>query len=437
MDRWTLQMGYPVVTISKNDSLDNSVTISQEHFVYDTDAKIQNPELFNKSFQWQIPLTLAVGNSSHISTETIIWVSNKTETHRVGHVGSETWLLGNINQTGYFRVNYDLHNWRLLIQQLMTNPTIISVGNRAGLIDDVFNLARAGYLPQNVPLQMISYLSQETEFLPWHAASRALYQLDKLLDRTEDHSLFSDYVLRQVEPKYHKLGWPATSPQGSFMQAAYQTEELQREVMMLACSFGNKHCHRQAVSLISDWISSNKNRIPPNVRDIVYCTGVSLMDEDVWEFIWMKFHSSTAISEKKVLLEALTCSDNIFLLNRLLNLSLTSDLVPDQDVIDVIIHVGRNPLGRHLAWRYFREKWDILNSRYGEALFMNSKLISGVTEFLNTEAELNELKEFILTSGGESAPAFARAVEIVQANVKWHILFQQQFYRWLRKAPDG
>lgn len=40
------------------------------------------------------------------------------------------------------------------------------------------------------------------------------------------------------------------------------------------------------------------------------------MDEDVWEFIWMKFHSSSAVSEKKVLLEALTCSDNIFLLNR-------------------------------------------------------------------------------------------------------------------------
>ncbi|KTG03874.1 hypothetical protein cypCar_00044651 [Cyprinus carpio] len=169
------------------------------------------------------------------------------------------WLLGNINQTGYFRVNYDLHNWRLLIQQLMTNPTIISVGNRVGLIDDVFNLARAGYLPQNVPLQMISYLSQETEFLPWHAASRALYQLDKLLDRTEDHSLFSVSLISD--------------------------QELQREVMMLACSFGNKHCHRQAVSLISDWISSNKNRIPPNVRDIVYCTGVSLMDKDVWEFI--------------------------------------------------------------------------------------------------------------------------------------------------------
>lgn len=48
---------------------------------------------------------------------------------------------------------------------------------------------------------------------------------------------------------------------------------------------------------------------------------------------------------------------------RLLNLSLTSDLVPEQDVIDVIIHVGRNPQGRNLAWRYFREKWEILNAR--------------------------------------------------------------------------
>ncbi|XP_023682625.1 thyrotropin-releasing hormone-degrading ectoenzyme [Paramormyrops kingsleyae] len=435
MDCWTLQMGYPVVTISKNDSLDNSVIISQEHFVYDADAKTRNPGVFKASFQWQIPLSFSIGNSTHISPESIIWISNRTESHKISLMDESMWLLGNINQTGYFRVNYDLQNWKLLIKQLLKNPTVISVGNRAGLIDDVFNLARAGYLPQNIPLEIIHYLPQEKEFLPWHAASRSLYQLDKLLDRTEEYSLFSDYVLKQVASMYHRLGWPNSSSDSSVMQAVYQTEQLQREVLMLACSFGNKHCHRQAIALISDWISSNKNRIPPNVRDIVYCTGVSLMDEDVWEFIWMKFHSTSAVSEKKVLLEALTCSDNTYLLNRLLNLSLTSDLVPDQDVIDVIIHVGRNPHGRQLAWRYFREKWDILNSRYGEALFMNSKLINGVTEFLNTETELSELKEFIRSSGGVAA-AFARAVEIVGANVRWHRLYEQQFYQWLRKSPN-
>lgn len=35
---------------------------------------------------------------------------------------------------------------------------------------------------------------------------------------------------------------------------------------------------------------------------------------------------------------------------------------------------------------------------YGEALFMNSKLIGGVTEFLNTEKELNEVKAHKHTS---------------------------------------
>ncbi|XP_048865236.1 thyrotropin-releasing hormone-degrading ectoenzyme-like [Brienomyrus brachyistius] len=437
MDGWTLQMGYPVVTISRNESLDHSVTISQEHFLYHTDAKRGDMKLLNTSFQWQIPLTLSVGNSTHVSSESVIWVSDRSELHRISLLREGTWLLGNINQTGYFRVNYDLQNWKLLLEQLMRNPEIISVGNRAGLIDDVFNLARAGYLPQNIPMEIICYLPQEREFLPWHAASRCLYQLDKLLDRTDEYSVFSDYVLKQVASVYHRLGWPTSSSNSSIMQAAYQTQELQREVIMLACSFGNKHCHRQAVSLISDWISSNKNRIPPNVRDIVYCTGVSLMDEDVWEFIWMKFHSTTAISEKKVLLEALTCSDNTFLLNRLLNLSLSTDLVPDQDVIDIIIHVGRNPHGRPLAWRYFREKWDILNARYGEALFMNSKLISGVTEFLNTESELSELKEFIQDNEGEASSALARAVEIVEANVRWHCHYRQQFFQWLRKRPSS
>ncbi|TTZ20721.1 Thyrotropin-releasing hormone-degrading ectoenzyme [Bagarius yarrelli] len=368
MDVWTLQMGYPVVTISKNERLANLVTINQEHFIYDMEAKSRSPDIFNNS---------------------------------VGYIDERTWLLGNINQTGYFRVNYDLYNWRLIIQQLMINPALIPVGNRAGLIDDVFNLARAGYLPQNIPLQIICYLSEEDEFLPWHAASRALYQLDKLLDRTKDYSIFSSYVLRQVELKYHRLDWPSVNADGSFLQASYQ------------------------------------NEIPPNIRDVVYCTGVSLMDEDVWEFIWMKFHSSMAISEKKVLLEALTCSDSTYLLNRLLNLSLSSDLLPDQDVIDIIIHVGRNPQGRRLAWRFFREKWDILNSRYGEALFMNSKLISGVTEFLNTDSELSELKDFIQMSNEGAVSAFTRALEIVKANVKWHNLYKEQFFHWLRKSLNN
>ncbi|XP_058424828.1 thyrotropin-releasing hormone-degrading ectoenzyme [Diceros bicornis minor] len=434
MDQWTLQMGYPVITIFGNTTTENRIIITQQHFIYDISAKTKALELENNSYLWQIPLTIVVGNRSHVSSEAIIWVSNKSEHHRITSLDKGSWLLGNINQTGYFRVNYDLRNWRLLIDQLVSNHEVLSVSNRAGLIDDAFSLARAGYLPQNIPLEVIRYLAEEKDFLPWHAASRALYPLDKLLDRMEKYNVFNEYILKQVATTYMKLGWPKNNFNGSLVETSYQHEELRREVIMLACSFGNKHCHQQASTLISDWISSNRNRIPLNVRDIVYCTGVSLLDEDVWEFIWMKFHSTTAVSEKKILLEALTCSDDRNLLNRLLNLSLNSEVVLDQDAIDVIIHVARNPRGRDLAWKFFRDKWKILNTRYGEALFMNSKLISGVTEFLNTDGELKELKTFMKNYDGVAAASFSRAVETVEANVRWKMLYQDELFQWLGKA---
>ncbi|KAI1238958.1 Thyrotropin-releasing hormone-degrading ectoenzyme, partial [Lamprotornis superbus] len=341
MDQWTLQMGYPVITILGNETTDNIIVISQERFVYDSDTKPKDPARGDNrylyfsitTFQDALLVADSINNCSR-KYEPHLIRGNYMEHHRIPALEEASWLLGNINQTGYFRVNYDIRNWRLLINQLTRNHEVISVSNRAGLIDDAFNLARAGYLPQNIPLEIMRYLSEEKDFLPWHAASRALYPLDKLLDRTENYNIFNEYILRQVASMYLKLGWPTNNLNKSL---------LRREVIMLACSFGNKHCHQQAATLISDWISSNRNRIPLNVRDIVYCTGVSLMDEDVWEFIWMKFHSTTAVSEKKILLEALTCSDDRNLLNR-----------------------------------------------YGEALFMNSKLVSGVTEFLNTEGELRE-----------------------------------------------
>eukprot|EP00062_Callorhinchus_milii_P018000 gi/632971000/ref/XP_007901957.1/ PREDICTED: thyrotropin-releasing hormone-degrading ectoenzyme [Callorhinchus milii] len=437
MDCWTLQMGYPVVTIARNESSADNLTISQEHFIFDLTVKSKNPNVTNSSYLWEIPLTIAVGNLSHISSETMIWINNKTEHHRIIPLDKNNWLLGNLNQTGYFRVNYDLRNWRLLIEQLMTNPEVISVGNRAGLIDDAFNLARAGYLPQHIPLEIICYLSKEKEFLPWHAASNVLRYLGKLVDRNKDYSIFCKYILQNVAQTYKAHGWPEDTSNSSVVPEAYQTEELRREVIILACKFGLLPCHEKAVSLLSEWMSTDYNRISPNVRDIVYCTGISLMDDNVWDFIWNKYQSSTAVSEKKILLEGLTCSKSTFLLNRLLNLSLNTQWIPEQNTIDIIILVAKYPNGRHLAWKFFKDNWDILNSRYGEALFMSSKLIKGVTEFLSTEAELNELKDFIKNLGGEIAVSFTQAIEIVEANVRWHSLFEEELFQWLRISMNS
>lgn len=65
--------------------------------------------------------------------------------------------------------------------------------------------------------------------------------------------------------------------------------------------------------------------------------------------------------------------------------------------------------------------------RYGEALFMNSKLISGVTEFLNTERELNEVSE----SSGVVFSVISRLK--MTSDRKWHLGFRKVWSCYLKE----
>jgi aminopeptidase N len=87
----------------------------------------------------------------------------------------------NAKQSAYYRVNYDEVNWRMLHKQLKEDHSKIALPeNRAQLLDDAFNLARAGLIPYSTPLNMATYLGVETEYPPWRAAFVAighLYQM--------------------------------------------------------------------------------------------------------------------------------------------------------------------------------------------------------------------------------------------------------------------
>jgi len=93
--------------------------------------------------------------------------------------------------TGYYRVNYDDSNWERLANYLSTSYYAnISAINRAQLIDDALNLARAGYLGYETALKITSYLSNEVDYIPWYAAVRAFDYLDDVLLGAKHHKTF-------------------------------------------------------------------------------------------------------------------------------------------------------------------------------------------------------------------------------------------------------
>lgn len=53
-----------------------------------------------------------------------------------------SWIKANVNQSGYYRVNYDQALWDAIIAQLINNHKAFSPADRASLLDDAFTLSR-------------------------------------------------------------------------------------------------------------------------------------------------------------------------------------------------------------------------------------------------------------------------------------------------------
>jgi membrane alanyl aminopeptidase len=98
--------------------------------------------------------------------------------------GANKWMIFNLQQSGYYRVNYDKTNWKYLVDQLHNDHTVIPATNRAQMIDDMFELARKGLVDYDLALEATSYLSKETEHIPLKAASKAFDFLDRRLRRS-------------------------------------------------------------------------------------------------------------------------------------------------------------------------------------------------------------------------------------------------------------
>lgn len=86
---------------------------------------------------------------------------------------------------GFYRVNYEVDNWMALIKQLNNTPTDIHVLNRAQLISDSFNLARAGQLNYTVALELTKYLKNENSITPWYSAMNGFSYLLQRMPRSE------------------------------------------------------------------------------------------------------------------------------------------------------------------------------------------------------------------------------------------------------------
>uniref|UniRef100_A0A3Q0RHZ3 Aminopeptidase n=1 Tax=Amphilophus citrinellus TaxID=61819 RepID=A0A3Q0RHZ3_AMPCI len=338
MNRWILQMGFPVVTIDTKTG-----NVIQKHFLLDSDSGVNRPSDFN----------------------------------------------GLSPLPGLRMAQLKISSGFLTKKVRLTVLQDIPMINRAQIIDDAFNLARAKMIDTTLALRTTEFLKEEVEYIPWQTAIRNLDYFYLMFDRSEVYGPMQAYINNQVEPLFKYF--ETLTDHWTKIPDNHTDQYNQVIAISWACKTGVPGCKELTTTWFKEWMQNpDNNRISANLRSTVYCNAIAEGGVVEWDFAWSMYKNATIASEANKLLRALSCTKEPWLLNRYLEYCLDPEMIRKQDASATIVYIASNPVGQSLAWDFIRAKWDLIFNDYSGG-FSFGRLIDGVTRRFSSEFEYKQV----------------------------------------------
>uniref|UniRef100_A0A673C3E0 Aminopeptidase n=1 Tax=Sphaeramia orbicularis TaxID=375764 RepID=A0A673C3E0_9TELE len=404
MDTWTLQEGFPLVTVEVRG---REVRLSQERYL-----KTDDPSL-TEGFLWQIPLTYITSASNTVHRFLL-----KTRTDVLYLPEEVDWVKFNVDMCGYYMVHYAGDGWNSIIKLLHHNHTALSSNDRASLIHNIFQLVSVGKVRLDTALELSLYLSKETEVMPVTQGFGELVPLYKLMEKRDMGfivDLFRDLIDRQE--------W---TDSGSVSQRV-----LRSYLLTFACVRNYSPCVTKAQQLFKKWKDSDGSlSLPVDVTTAVFMVGVRTPEG--WDFMFEKYHQSLQMSFRSRL-KTLPCSPST---SRMMEQSLHGQVMKTQDLPDVVVVIARNPHGYKLAWDFLRSNWHTMIKKFDLGSNTISYLVNGVTNQYSTREMLSEVKSFfgsLTEETGSEMRCIQQAYETIEDNIRWTDSNLPLLQNWLNK----
>ncbi|XP_061386743.1 aminopeptidase N-like [Musca vetustissima] len=280
MGSWTQQGGYPLLTVKRNYE-DGSFTVSQEAFYNNENTKSDK--------LWYIPINYASQSKSDFrNTEASDYLLKVPSIKVDAKLGKDEWLILNKQSTGFYRINYDEQNWKMIVQGLIDSPYRVHARNRAQLIHDAYRFSISNRLSHSILLDMLTYLSNEEEYAPW-ATSRAIFDtFNRFFIDDKEYEHFKQYLAYIIEPVYEKFGIHEDSGEQHY-------HKITRNIVIhLANMAGLKNAFGDVYGKFKTELQGGVT-IEPNLQSQFYC--ISLKDGSAQEFDYV-FNKLMSINDQ-------------------------------------------------------------------------------------------------------------------------------------------
>ncbi|XP_005179668.2 thyrotropin-releasing hormone-degrading ectoenzyme [Musca domestica] len=391
MDSWTLQAGYPVVTVKRIEYA-GAVEISQQRFSRSS-GNLSSP---GASSCWWVPITYTTANELNFNDTTPkAWMpcnddSDRGESLVLYNVITENqWVIFNIQVMAIYRVNYDVYNWKLIANFLKNdNFEQIPLINRIQLLSDVIYCARSGHIGYAIALNVMEYQRRERETMPWLISLHAIRpDLNLVAQLSQHHVPTMAYMHYLLQPIYSYLISQNETEISSTKDL--QLKDLKTLVIQYACFFGLQDCVHTALSYFQQWKTNNNNPIPDDWILPVYCTTMRYGDENEWNYLW-DFFNNTAPHDI-LILKSLACTQSRKVLTKFLDIAFNKKLQLPMVFAQIAFEsVASNPAGTSLALKYLIE-----NASEIQKDFSVPHLLSNVASFAFAPDDLSNLCNFM------------------------------------------
>ena len=123
-----------------------------------------------------------------------------------------------------------------------------------------------------------------------------------------------------------------------------ETTKLRALILKKMCVYGNGEASEKSRQILLNY-RENSEKIPPNLRDIVYVYGMQ-QDFGTWNWMLELYKAENNAQEKLKLLRGLCSSSQPWVLSHLLDLAWDEQIVRRQDYFTLLTYMSWNRIGK-------------------------------------------------------------------------------------------
>lgn len=403
LSKWITAPGFPMLEARRRR---DRVTLAQRRFSWAPGRASA------KSERWQVPLVLRAGEHS----QRVLLDRERMDVTLAA--APTSWVVANADSAGFFRTVYDAETLVALTESF----TSLEPAERAGLLGDLWAMARAGRVDIGRVLEVVGRIGDEPSRVVLGRAAQVLRALDDGIVPAELRPRFHAWIDQVFRSRLDELGVEGSrrEPDERRMARAVVVDVLGDVVRDPTVRETMADAGRRAIG--------SPRSIDPELFTVALRIAARGGDASLFARLdRARSRAATPQLERALLLARADFEDPV-LVRHLLEETLTES-IRSQDLALVYVRLLQNPAARWHAWHFLRQSFESVDAR---AVWFMWKRIADTLPMLGTEQGLREVRAFFHAHPlPNTEQGMKQTLEWMALDLKFRRRARAQVTRWL------